>query len=591
MGILEDSFHLGLGYIGTMLDQEGHFVRIYNADFDKNIEPFSYSYEYSFSHQHDVIKALNNDNHYVWKEIKEKIESFSPDILGISTMTNKYAMALKIAEITKRVNSEIKVVVGGHHPTLFPDQFLGDKGIDFVVRGEGEETFFELAKEIEKGENQFSQIDGLSFRQDGQIIHNKARRLISELDSLPYPNRELLLDKENYPPNTFGGIITARGCPFSCTYCGAHNMWGRKVRFRSVDNIIGEILMLIKNYDSDHFFFWDDSFTTNRKRIVELCNKLETINDYRRGWSCFTRLDLLDKEVLQYMRENGCRSIFAGVESGSDEILKLVNKGLTKEKIKEKSALIKESGIRYSTFFMMGLPGETKEQILETYNFMREIEPDYAEINIFNPLPGTRLCEHLQEKSVLPQNVKWENFSQESIENFYTKGMDKEEFKGLALEMAKKFDEYNRNQAYKRELKERHQQLAEAYAEFGGFYLKYSQLEDAICNLEKAVELDLACILGQYHLGSCYQKISNFKKAIECFQKVLQINTTKKKRYWAGAHFYLGEIYQIMGEFREAKSDFEKCLEYNSGHRKAKKFLEGLLRANYTGAEETVCQK
>ncbi|MDI6735993.1 MAG: radical SAM protein [bacterium] len=573
MRISEDMFPLGLGYIGTMLSEKNHFVRIYNADFDRDIEPFSYSYEYSFSHQHNIVEALNNDGHYIWKEVREKIELFSPDIVGITVMTNKYAVSLKIAKIIKKINKGIKVIVGGHHPTLFHDEFLINKNIDFVVRGEGEETFLELIKELESNKNQFTEVDGLSFRQHNNIIHNRNRKLILNLDSLPYPNRELLLDKEDYFPKLNFEIITARGCPFSCAYCGAFNMWGRKIRFRSVQNIIGEMLILCRKYNIDQFLFWDDSFTMDKKRIVEFCNKLRNISDYCLKWSCITRLDLIDEELLQQMRESGCRNIYLGVESGSEEMLKLIKKGITKEKIREKSVLMKSSGIKYSTFFMMGLPGETKEQILETYNFMKEIGPDNAEINIFNPLPGTKLCKSLQDAMVLSQDVKWENFSQESMENYYTKGMTKEEFSNLILEMAKRFDEYNHSQAYRREIKEGHQRLAESYAILGNSYLKYNQLKKAICKLEKAIELDCTCILGQYHLGSCYQKIGDLEKAIGCFKKVLQINTINKKRFWAGAHFYLSEVYYALNEIVKAKLELEECLKLNPVHRKAKENL------------------
>ncbi|MBU0569137.1 methyltransferase domain-containing protein [bacterium] len=211
-------------------------------------------------------------------------------------------------------------------------------------------------------------------------------------------------------------------------------------------------------------------------------------------------------------------------------------------------------------------------------NSLNSVAP-LEHINCFNhssiirmaDMAGFRLME-------IPFRIEGRSFSQESIENFYAIGVNEEKFRKLAFGETEKFDTYHRKEAYKRELKERKWQLAEAHAAFGGSYIKYYQLKEAICELREAIKIDSGCILVQYHLGSCYQKVGRSKKAIECFQKVLQINTTKKKVYWAGAHFHLGEIYQKQGRLDEAKFEFEKCLELNPSHRKAKEMVGNNLQ-------------
>lgn len=193
---------------------------------------------------------------------------------------------------------------------------------------------------------------------------------------------------------------------------------------------------------------------------------------------------------------------------------------------------------------------------------------DHSSITRMADIAGFRLVEN-------PFRIEIEgrSFSQGSTENFYAVGVNEEKFRKLILGKTEKFDTYHRNKVYKMELKGRKWQLAEAYAALGGFYLRHDQVKEAICELKKAIKIDSECIFGQYHLGSCYQKTGSLRKAIECFQKVLQINTTKKKRCWAGAHFYLGEIYEAMGRLDEARIEFGECLKLNPDHRKAKEMV------------------
>jgi len=202
-------------------------------------------------------------------------------------------------------------------------------------------------------------------------------------------------------------------------------------------------------------------------------------------------------------------------------------------------------------------------------------------INCFNHSSITRMADIAGFRLVeIPFRIEIEgrSFSQESIENFYAIGVNEEKFRKLAFGETEKFDTYYRNKAYKRELKERRWQLAEAHAAFGGSYIKYNQLKKGLCELEKATKMDPEHILAQYHLASCHQNIGNLKKAVEGFHKVLQINTSRKKIYWAGAHFHLGEISNDLDRPKEAMAEFEACLKMNPSHRKAKEMVGNNLQ-------------
>jgi len=439
MGLENCRFPLTFGNMATILSINRHETAIYDADFDPALLGKHGNYEYTFSNQHRIVEAVEDKNHYVWKDIKQQVEKFNPDIVGISTMTSKFPMAVRIAEITKSVDSGIKTVIGGHHSSIFGAKLLTDKNIDFAVIGEGEITFLELINRLCEPNPDFSCIDGLIYKNNGHIVTTKPRELVNNLDVLPIADRGLMLN-ENYVSEN--NLIISRGCPFNCNYCGAKVIWKRKVRRRSIHNVIKEIDYLFEKSSSRHINFWDDSFTHNRKYTFELMSQLKKYEGL--SFSCITRLDLIDKEMLTSLKGAGCVNLLFGVESGNDNILKLINKKTTCDLIRRKVDIVNSIGIPWIGFFIMGYPGETKENILETLSFMRELSPNYAEINIYNPLPGTNTWNELEKKNLVKSDMDFSKHSQASAENFFVKDITKEEFKDLALFMAKEFDRHNR---------------------------------------------------------------------------------------------------------------------------------------------------
>lgn len=435
-------FPLSFGSMATLLEEQGYEVGIYDAEYDRQYLGKTGTYEYALTHQHLIDEARRDQNHQVWGEIKGVMERFAPDLVAITAMTNKYPMAERIAEIAKSIDPTIPVVLGGHHPSLYGEKLIRNPNINFVVRGEGELTMAELVSRLFRPEKNFSGVRGLLYKDKGEIRANPPRELIQDLDLLPIPNRDLVLNDHYISGNH---LMTSRGCPFHCTYCGARELWGRKVRRRSVGNVLQEVRGLIKRSGSRSIAFWDDSFTCDRAYLRDLMKALRTIDGL--SFSCITRLDLVDKEILSLLKEAGCHQILFGIESGSEQILKRMQKGMHKDFIRKKVGEVHSFGIPWLGFFMMGYPGERKEDILETLDFLKELDPSAAEINLFNPLPGTPIWNELEAKGLVHEDMDFSQYSQSSLKNCFVSDLRPEEFKELALQMARAFDEHNQKKS------------------------------------------------------------------------------------------------------------------------------------------------
>ncbi len=442
LNLSNNTFPLTFGNMATMTSQAGHAVAIYDADFDKTLLGNSYTYREMFTRQHLIGEGLNDVIHPVWQEIDRAIRSFRPDVVGITAMTPKYPMVKKVAEISKSIDPGITVVIGGHHPSIVGEQVFRNGNVDVVVVGEGEITFAELVDALSRNPHQLEGVPGILFRNASrEVVRTEPRPPVPDLDLLPIADRDLILNRDYVSDNN---IISTRGCPFSCAYCGADVIWQHKQRRRSVANVMAEVRYLIARSGSRAISFWDDSFTVNMRHTLELLNALKIIPGLT--FSCITRLDLINAEIVAALKDAGCSTIYFGIESGNDRILALMNKRLTKALIREKVSLVNSSGISWLGFFIMGYPGETREEILETVDFMKEINPPYAEINIFNPLPGTQTWNELASNGIVSTTMNFANHSQASIQNLYV-DMTSEQFRELALYVAGEFDAHNARRA------------------------------------------------------------------------------------------------------------------------------------------------
>lgn len=426
---------------------------IYDADC--NVSPSKMDFTRLEDSYPDYLKSLKDENHPILQEVSHTISNFNPDIVGITVWTTFAASAFKIASLCKEYDRSVPVVMGGPHVSIKYDEVLKIcPDVDFLIRGEGEETFLELVRMIgERWGNKnatFNNIKGISYRQNGEMVHNPQREFVKDLDAIPFPARDLLLNKDSYNSEDMGLLMTSRGCPYNCSYC-ATGIWKRKVRYRSVDNIIKEIKFLIDAYGTKQFTFKDDSFTVNKKRVLELCDRLikEKINI---NWDCNTRVNLINEDLLSKMKKAGCNSIKVGIETGSEKILKLMRKGITFEQCRKSANLFRKVGIHWTGYFMMGLPSETKEEVYQTLKFMKELKPDFASFSVYEPFPGTELFEIGIKKGLVQNGRTLEDFYTLSPKYYYVKDitrrvdtMANEEFEKLESEMKEAFHRYNRD--------------------------------------------------------------------------------------------------------------------------------------------------
>ena len=442
-GLLTFYYPIGLGYIGSALRREGYEVRILDVDVLEKTQSLDFSNERDM--MKGYIEGVNNLSHPVWKDVRKALQDFDPDVVGINAMTMYFASALNVARLAKEYNKDCPVIMGGPHPTLEPEQTLASEYVDFVCIGEAEESILELVKAIGQKDNDFNSISGLGYKKDGKIVINNGWRLISKLDTVPLPGRELLVAKENYTPEDMGVIMSSRGCPFRCGFC-SHIV---RTRYHSVDRVMEEIQTCIEKYGVKQFSFKDDSFTVNRKRTIELCQKIidEGINI---NWECTTRVDLIDNELLGIMKRAGCNGLKIGVETGSPEIMKAIQKGITLEQVKNAARLLNKHGIFWTAYFMMGLPMEKEEYIFATYHFMREISPPYASIGVYKQLPKTAIYNTGIELGIVHQKVDIEHFYQTNPVDYYYKNPDKrmyyienERFEEISAEIMKAFHRHN----------------------------------------------------------------------------------------------------------------------------------------------------
>jgi radical SAM superfamily enzyme YgiQ (UPF0313 family) len=406
---------LGLSYIASVLSKNGYEVKIYNTDY-KSSENYANQREL-FEGYNEYKKILFNLNHPLWLEVKENIERYSPDIIGITMLTGTYKSAENIGRIAKELNEEVVVVVGGTHPTVLPEETIKNEYFDYVVRGEGEYSFLDLVNGV-----RIEDIKGLTFiNKRGEIVNNPDRNFVEDLDSLPFPSRDIYLNDTRYMD--YGYIMTGRCCPFECTFCASKKVWKGHVRFQSPENVVEEVKHVHNNYGTKFFYFVDDTFTLNKKRAKKICELL-VASDLDISWICDTRVDTIDEELLRLMKESGCVRVKIGVESGSERILKMVKKKITKKQVRDCVSLIKKVEIDLTIYLMIGFPTETKEEMQETLDFARELDPTYYSLSILVPYPGTEIYDDVIRSGVKLPKEHWEYFFHQSKDMILTDNID-----------------------------------------------------------------------------------------------------------------------------------------------------------------------
>lgn len=325
-----------------------------------------------------------------------------PELVGLTMMTAGFYSGMKAIKAVRAALPKTVIAAGGNHVSALPEETLKEiSELDLVIKGEGEITMLELARALENYSG-LEQVKGLYFRKNKEITATPPRELIANLDSLPWPAREKFpLEKyKTHPPyglfNPYMHLITSRGCPYGCAYC-SKSVFGRVLRMRSAVNVADEIEELIKKYKVKEIKFYDDDFTLDMRRAEAICDEILK-RKIKISWSCATRVDLVSEPLLKKMKRAGCRLIAYGVESGCQDLLNLINKGIKLEQARNAFAWTAKAKIKTLAYFMVGLPGETKESIEKTIAFAKKLKPDFVNWSLTTIFPATPMKEIVRQR-------------------------------------------------------------------------------------------------------------------------------------------------------------------------------------------------
>ena len=381
---------MGIAYLGASLREAGYEVGLLDSvveapyqetTVDEHISRFGLTYE----------------------QIMHRIRAFKPDAVGLSCIfSNQWPAVRELSRRIKAETPEMPILCGGAHPTFLSELCMKDAPVDFILKGESEESLVDLLGRLRDG-RPVEDVDGLVWRENGAIRQNPKTGFIQDLDKLPFPAHDLL-EPERYfklalpmayefksPRNL--PIVTSRGCPCSCTFCSSTQLWGRRYRVRSAENVLKEMDWLVERFGIKELKIQDDNLTVNRERAKKIFQGMIE-RPWRLNWNTPNGIAVwtLDEEMLGLMKRSGCYEIILAIESGSQEVLtKLIKKPLKLEKVREVNRLAKKVGITRTAYFIIGFPGETREQIDRTVKFARELRLAAWALFIYNPLPGSEL--------------------------------------------------------------------------------------------------------------------------------------------------------------------------------------------------------
>ncbi len=369
------------------------------------------------------------------------------DLFGVSSMTGyQIADGLAVSAAVKERYPDRPVVWGGYHPSLLADQTVADGRIDLVVRGQGENTCLELAAHLE-GNRELAEIDGLSYLQDGAVVHNPERRVADINDFPPMPYE--LVDMERYiefnrrvhgDSRRAISYVSSFGCPHACGFCSNPEAYGRKWRGLKAQRVVAEVTELVERYDLERVYFDDNNFFASKRRVREICAGLR---DAPRRFEWFATIRpnqvmAFEDEDLELIRESGCTKFMMGAESGDDAILELINKGGVARDVIEATERCRRHNIQPSYVFIFGFPTETWQQMQTTLDFMQRLKEIYADTRtttlFFTPYPGTALTRLGQEQGYrLPKTLEdWAVFDARSVKTPWITDSQKKRVKQIA---------------------------------------------------------------------------------------------------------------------------------------------------------------
>lgn len=377
---------MGLAYLAGILMKHGYETRIFDADVEKT----------------------------GFRGLKSFLKEYQPNIVGITTTSFTFLQAKFTAKLVQKTIPNAMILIGGPHVSLYPREILHNDEFDIAVVGEGEYTIIDLVNALES-KRDLKTVKGIAYRHNSKIYQNEMRPLVEKLDDLPFPARSLLPNKKYFYPfgktNPFTSVITSRGCPHNCIFClrasGIH--FGRKYRSRSSSNICDELEQVVNKYKIKEIFFYDDVFTLNQERIINLCRTLIK-RQIDISWVCRTRVDAVTPKLLRFMKQAGCERIHYGIESGDEYVLKMLRKNITLSQIRKAFFWTKMNDIETFAYIMIGSPGENKSSVRKSMQLIKELNPSYVGFFITTLFPGTDLYDYALKQNLLSRDV-WKDFT------------------------------------------------------------------------------------------------------------------------------------------------------------------------------------
>ncbi|MGZ7135121.1 MAG: B12-binding domain-containing radical SAM protein, partial [Methanobacterium sp.] len=359
------------------------------------------------------VKIIDDDLIQMgYEKVSMLAEKLNPQIVAVTATTSTIKSALKYVELVKNILPDSLTVIGGPHTTFMPFETLkSSEALDVVVMGEGEETIVDLANHATENK-ELGEVSGIVYRdlKSGNLKATPNRPLIKDLDSLPFPARHLVpFESYGASKEQTGGIITSRGCVYSCNYCSSSLIMGKKFRSRSPDNVMDEIEELIDKYQIRDIGFMDDTFMLNKRRANDIADEIKA-RGLDLSFVASSRVDRVDQSLLQNLKSSGMKTIYYGVESGSQRILDLMKKGITLKNAGDAVKSAKNVGLEVLTSFILGYPGETEKDMNKTIDFSTKLDPDYCQYSILTPFPGTPIYNELLEKDLIDNN-DWDEYN------------------------------------------------------------------------------------------------------------------------------------------------------------------------------------
>lgn len=427
-------FPVGLSMMGAILEEQGHEVQVVDGDFTRNaprtqpdfLDPFYGEY----------LEAVNDENHPVFKELEERIQTFQPDIVGVGVMTPKVASAIRVFEAARRAAPKARLLVGGAHATIRAEEMLeACPEIDTAVKGDG----FSLLPAI---------IDAVANDKPlPRIMAGDPSRV--DFSSLPQAGRHLLDRKDEYAFGELGLMVTTMGCPWRCTFCSTHTIWNKKRASRSAKSVVDEMIDVHRTYGIGNFSILDDVFTLEKDKVREMCELLIEA-DLGINWTCCTHANIVHDDLIALMKKAGCTTVAIGIETGSPRMLKLVRKGLTHERVINAKNILEKHNMNWTGFFMVGLLNEGREDMYQTLDFMKKLDPPYAHLGVYANIPGTPLFEHGLELGITQEYMTRKEYFGLAPSRFYVKegkrsvvDMTSEEYEKIAGDIMLQFYKHN----------------------------------------------------------------------------------------------------------------------------------------------------